>query len=209
MTRQRTRPEVAAAELGVDADPSPSALAWSVAHAVAIECGRSPDDAMAIASRWATVADMVGEAPPEPQPITTVLDTMWGRVRLGIDFGKVTDGTAVAMVAVLDGKPVVTPITLAEYYAAMGEAPPLDTTDALDARVLVAQEPITPVQLAERFPKPELPFTVQHAMTERSIKGLETIRAAQAEPPRDEDEDRTCPQCGDLDCPTGLCRNRV
>lgn len=66
MNRPRTtRPEVAAAELGVDPNPSPSALAWSVAHAVAIECGRKPEDAAAIADRWATVADIVGEAPPE------------------------------------------------------------------------------------------------------------------------------------------------
>ena len=71
MTKQRTRSDVAAAALGVDPSPSPSALAWSVAHAVAIEGGRSPDDAMAIASRWATVADMVREAPPESEWVQT------------------------------------------------------------------------------------------------------------------------------------------
>lgn len=137
MTKQRTRPEVAAAALGVDPSPSLSALAWSVAHAVAIECGRSPDDAMAIASRWATVADIVGEAPPE------------------------------------------------------GEGKPVDTTHALDSKLLA------------------LDFNaVEHRVM--GVFGLDEFHVMGREgPPRDEDEDRTCPKCGDLDCPAPLCRNRV
>lgn len=138
MTKQRTRPEVAAAELGVDANPSPSALAWSVAHAVAIECGRSPDDAMAIASRWATVADMVGEAPPEPEWVQTGHDEFTHR----------------SAIMAMD-------------------------LNAVEQRVM-------------------------------GVFGLDAFHVmGREEPPRDEDEDRTCPKCGDLGCPAPLCRNRT
>lgn len=140
MTKQRTRSDVAAAALGVDPSPSPSALAWSVAHAVAIECGRSLDDAMAIASRWATVADMVGEALPEPEWVQTGHDEFTHRsVIMAMDF------------------------------------------NAVEQRVT-------------------------------GVFGLDVPKfhvMGREEPPRDEDEDRTCPKCGDLDCPAPLCRNRT
>ena len=186
MTRQRTRPEVAAAELGVDADPSPSALAWSVAHAVAIECGRSPDDAMAIASRWATVADMVGEAPPEPEWVQTGHDEFTHRSVMmamdfnaveqrimgtfGLDIPKFPDDVAAIRWGVDDqGKRTATPISMDEFYTA---------------------------QLEEaRTAKPKLPYTANRARTERSIKVLETIRAARC-------------KCGE-NCRPGYCVNKL
>jgi len=61
------RRTVAAAALGLSLDPSAppsqSAVAWAVAHAVAVECGRKPEDAEAIAARWATVADIATGSP--------------------------------------------------------------------------------------------------------------------------------------------------
>ena len=61
------RERVAAAALGLGSAPSHSAVAWAVAHAVALECGRKPDDAAAIADRWSTVADMAAGSPDDIQ----------------------------------------------------------------------------------------------------------------------------------------------
>lgn len=74
------RLQVAAAALGLDpsSPPSHSAVAWAVAHAVAVECGRKPDDAAEIASRWATIADMAAGSPAEDLSVFTDYDPTTG-----------------------------------------------------------------------------------------------------------------------------------
>jgi len=62
-----TRQTVAAAALGLSDRASHSAVAWSVAYSVAMECGRKPEDAAAIADRWTTVADIATGSPEREQ----------------------------------------------------------------------------------------------------------------------------------------------
>ena len=71
------RERVAAAALGLGSAPSHSAVAWAVAHAVALECGRKPDDAAAIADRWSTVADMAAGSPVHDANCPCCKDVPW------------------------------------------------------------------------------------------------------------------------------------